>query len=711
MNLFFIYETECVFKNRIVDYFKVNHTHNCYKSCNLNEIKEEDFIIWFLENESFKNLLNLNSNIRELLSNNILFITAFEKDKILIGPNYIPNKNSGIDSSLFFFYNEKYKKIDEHLSSEIKLSSFESIPNGLFGEKIFFHLASKIENQILDHQLKLDSFFYNKVENFDLSTLKTEIKYIYPVFEKITPRLPKNLISDLNFIEKGKNNFNFSRKKKNNKYNRVGVVGGGTAGYLSAIALKTKYPDLHVSLIESSKIPIIGVGEATTPTLLRFLFKYLKFDKQEFYEKVQPTWKLGIKFFWGKPEADYFNYPFGENDLIAAFLNNNINEGSLASILMNDDSSFILKKDENDYSSFFNQNKIDYAFHLDNKKFVLYLKEKANAIGVELIDDTIEEVFTENFEKIDSLLSQKRLKYKFDFYIDCSGFKSLLIDKLDSKFVSFDNNLITDRALVGNVPNNGNFKPYTSAYSMKNGWCWNIPMRDSDHIGYVYSSKYCSELQAKKELSIKYPNINNLRLIEFKSGRHNSYIKGNVVAIGNSFGFVEPLESSGIHLIIKHIESFVNNFEILQEDDNNIIKDFLNNDIIKRWDYLKWFLSIHYKFNNKFDTPFWKYCRENIDLSDFQYLIDIYNSYGPLQTLNDDLANSVRSSFKDNLFGFYGIDNILLGQGVIPNNINKFNKVGEELWKFNVETWKEISKNTIPLKGDIDFLTKYPNII
>ena len=174
----------------------------------------------------------------------------------------------------------------------------------------------------------------------------------------------------------------------------IGIVGGGTAGYFTALALRAKLPHLQVTMVDSSKIPIIEVGEATTPPIIEFLHRYLGFGYQEFYEKVQPTWKLGIKFLWGLPGDYHFDFPFGDYSFLEeAFLSDNdINSLSLQSLMMSSNRGFVLEFDQDTHhKALFDVMAGAYAYHLDNKKLVAFLKEKAYEAGVEHIDAVISE--------------------------------------------------------------------------------------------------------------------------------------------------------------------------------------------------------------------------------------------------------------------------------------------------------------------------------
>jgi len=316
----------------------------------------------------------------------------------------------------------------------------------------------------------------------------------------------------------------------------------------------------------------------------------------------------------------------------------------------------------------------------------------------------------DNKRGIKSLLDKENNSYSADMFVDCSGFYSFLLEKkLGSAYISYKNSLFTDTAIVGSVDNKGEVRPFTQATTMDNGWCWSVPMRGEDHRGYVFSSDHCSIEHAEAEMRALNPAIGPLSIKKFKTGRHEHYVFGNVVSIGNSYGFVEPLESTGIHMIIHHISTLVSNFEDLK--DNESLHRLLNKDMGQRWDYLRGFLAIHYKFNKKSNSEFWRDARNNVSIEGFEEIIDIYKTMGPLSSLNLSTIGLVEKQIHDSLFGIHGIDTILLGQGFLPDNINDFKVINEKIWNNNLNTWKEIVNISVPLKHDIDILTKNPSLI
>ena len=489
------------------------------------------------------------------------------------------------------------------------------------------------------------------------------------------------------------------------RYRSVGVIGGGTAGYISAIALKKLVPGLDVTLIESKHIPIIGVGEATTPFILSLLHQDLKLDITDFYLRVQPTWKLGIKFFWGRPGEYYFNYPFGKNDIAGGlYYDNDVLKGSLTSLMMRDNRGMMLKYPGDRYRPLLDKTR--FAYHLDNGRFVNYLKETALELGVRHLERTISGVSQKPNGDIEAVVDDAGQHLQFDLFIDCSGFRSLILgNTLKDEFISYKPALFTDSAIVANVPNHGFIKPYTLAESMDHGWCWNIAMRDADHRGYVYASEFCSADEAHAEMKRKNPEMGEARQVRFRSGRHRHFWRHNVVAVGNSYGFVEPLESTGIHMILMEITEFIRHFpkDEVEEQANRIL---VNYQIGNHWDYLRDFLALHYKFNHKFETDFWKTCHRETQIGSLEPLVDLFQAVGPLSYITDEQYRDILTRpVYDDIFGLSGIDHLLFGQGLRPKKM-LLPTESEEHYRQRIRASEVLLKKCLPQRETLELLEK-----
>ena len=237
----------------------------------------------------------------------------------------------------------------------------------------------------------------------------------------------KTLIHQFNMDKKAMNDpdpFYFDLQARDgDMYKNVCILGGGIAGYLTALAFR-RFFDIPVTVIESSRIPPIGVGEATTPLMADYLFGVLGLDKREFYEIVEPTWKLGIKFFWGLPGDYCFNYPFDAKDILSAYLHHgDMNACSLNSLLMSNDSSFIARVEEDGKTAYHSLSKtLKYAYHMDNQRFIGFLKRKSMEAGACLLDEEIKDaVLGENGFEIDYLVNDSGQRFQYDVYVDCTG--------------------------------------------------------------------------------------------------------------------------------------------------------------------------------------------------------------------------------------------------------------------------------------------------
>jgi tryptophan 7-halogenase len=494
-------------------------------------------------------------------------------------------------------------------------------------------------------------------------------------------------------------------------FSHIGILGGGTAGYLTALAFRKKYPALGITLIESSDIPVIGVGEATTPLIVDFLHNYLQLDIVDFYQKVQPTWKLGIKFLWGQPAPYSFINPFGTDDLLMTeFQDGNLNHSTLESILISYDKGMIVQEPiSGELTSI--MNKVGYAYHLDNKLLLSYLKQKILEAGVIILDNKIKGYDLDpESSGISALITEQGAKLKFELYIDCSGFRSFLLGgALKSEFISFQSSLYTDTAVTGIIENDQNtIPPYTLAETMNHGWNWQIPLRKQHHRGYVFSSAFCNEDQAWTEMQLLNPGIKDPGLVRFASGRREEFWLKNVVGIGNSYGFVEPLESTGIHMIIEEIRTLIDNFP--QRKSDKAIQKFINEKIGLQWDYLRWYLALHYKYNQRLNTPFWLECRQNTNISGAADLVDLYREEGPLYLKTSVTPQLFRSFFHDTVFGPFGFDYILMGQK-IPFRAKYEAKDDRKQWMHKRQYRRDLADRAMDQRSALSLIDRHTHLL
>lgn len=431
---------------------------------------------------------------------------------------------------------------------------------------------------------------------------------------------------------------------------------------MAALALRARRPDVGVTLIQSSRVPIIGVGESTTPVMVAFLHGYLGLDIDEFMARVQPTWKIGVKLLWGQPDDYYFNFPFDAHGLRDSYAHSgDINSCSLGSLLMTAGSGLHLQRANWSYQSLLPV--LPYAYHLDNRRLVAHLKDRAKAVGLNEVDALLVGAERNPEGGISAMIADDGTRFDYDLYLDCSGFASRLLGQaLGTPFISFESSLFTDRAIVASVPHGGVFGPCTVAETMDSGWCWSLPQADEDHRGYVFSSRFITADEAADEMRTKNPGMSEPRQVNFTSGRRTDWWRHNVVGIGNAYGFVEPLEATALHMIVREITHLVANLEVgLRCQD---VRDDLNQGIGACWDYIRGHLALHYKFNQKATTPFWRACREHTDLGVLRSVVDDALGRGRLvdrpQEAPDGARYALRSIADET-------DLLLLGQKVFPS--------------------------------------------
>ena len=483
----------------------------------------------------------------------------------------------------------------------------------------------------------------------------------------------------------------------------VGILGGGTAGYLTALALRRKVPGLAVTLIESPDVPIIGVGEATTPLMPQFLHVDLGLDIHRFFREVRPTFKLGIRFLWGLPETGDFHYPFGPVRFLEPLVHGgDPKEVSLQSLLMAA-GAVPLYAENGGWTCRLGT---EAAYHLDNERFVAYLKRRAAEAGVETIEATVVEVErSADSEEARALRTEDGQRLVFDLFVDCTGFRSLLLEPtLGSPWISFASSLWTDGAVVAPVPHGGTVQPYTTAETLSCGWCWSTPQADCDHRGYVFASAFQSPEDAEAEMRRGNPGMGEARLVRFKAGRHADFWKGNVVALGNAYGFVEPLESTALHMLIRQIGLLVRTFP-LRKGERGLPQE-LSRKVGGWWDYLSWFLALHYKFNRRIDSPFWRACRNDVDVSRHAGLLAAFRERGPLTY---DPAARAAFDYPDPLWGPEGIDAILLGQGVEGHRPRPL--LDRETWRAKMNQASAVAGRAERHEKALEILATHPALL
>jgi tryptophan halogenase len=443
---------------------------------------------------------------------------------------------------------------------------------------------------------------------------------------------------------------------------RIIVLGGGSAGFIAAVTLKKKLPRLTVHVIRSPDIGVIGVGEGTTAAFPRHFFEFLGYNARSFYEQAEPTWKLGLRFLWGPRDVFYYTF-LKEYEKREPALSRNIgffceDDCTLAgpcSMLMRHGKAF--PRRPGDLPAFHNH----HAFHIENKKLVSFLENLARAEGVEIQDATVERV-ERTGDGVGALILDNGERLSADLYVDASGFRSELLGQtLGESFISYDRSLFCDRAVIGGWPRSQEpILPYTTCETMNHGWAWQIEHEHFINRGYVFSSRFVSDDEARTELLAKNSSIDpeKTRVVKFRAGRYARSWVGNVVAIGNSAGFVEPLEATALQVICVEASTLADSLIDSELDPGLRLIALYNRFNSEQWDEIRDFLAVHYKFNTRLDTEFWRACRSDTDLGEAQGVVDFYQENGPSVVAGPVLLRPTNS------FGLDGYLALLIGQRV-----------------------------------------------
>jgi len=398
--------------------------------------------------------------------------------------------------------------------------------------------------------------------------------------------------------------------------NKIIIVGGGSAGWMTAATLIKTFPNKDITLIESPNIPIVGVGESTIGGI-KFWTKYLEIDDKDFLKHTDGSYKLSIKFTDFGKKGTSFHYPFGEPHT----------DGNSAGL-----NDWWFKKflnpelDNSDYATchfpqmaLVNNNKIDYnnpqiipfdfdkhtAYHFDATKFGLWLRDHyCLPKGVKHIKEDVTSI-----EKNDNGIKSLNNKHTADLFIDCTGFKSLLLgETLEEPFESYSDMLPNNSAWATRIPYENKeeeLQAFTNCTALGNGWVWNIPLWSRIGTGYVYSDKYISDEEALEEFKEHLGRDDlEFKKLKMRVGIHNRLFVKNVAAIGLSAGFIEPLESNGlftVHEFLMRLVRTLNRGEISQWDKDNytyqckrLFRDFAE------------FVAMHYSMSQRTDTKYWK---------------------------------------------------------------------------------------------------------
>jgi len=439
------------------------------------------------------------------------------------------------------------------------------------------------------------------------------------------------------------------------------IIGGGTAGWSTALNFSSK-TNHNITVVSSKEIPIIGVGESTTGQFSDLIKNNL--DEVDFFKKTGSTYKLGIKHVNWLNGNDYFNSPLGydisDYDYYRLYhiAENKKFVSTQASLMENNQLPFV-----NNIPIQLNHT----AYHLDTFKVGQYIKDYLiKEKKVKYIDGKVVKVNKDEKGNVKSVYTDNQSEINGDLFVDCSGFRRLLCDNV--KFKSYEDNLLVNKAVTFHIKNKEDtiIKNYTQATALKHGWLWEIPLQHRKGCGYVFCDKFISDDEAIQEIE-EYigEKIEVQKIISFNSGRLEKPYHKNVLTIGLSTAFVEPLEATSIHMSVFQVNYFIYCMEKGLED--------YNKNICEKWDNIRDFIILHYR-SKRTDTEFWKQASSNDRLTNsLKHMLDLWKTRPP-----------VGSDY--NIFSKLALGNtlwlqILLGMNILDSSLVKQDLISKSLYE------------------------------
>ena len=487
-----------------------------------------------------------------------------------------------------------------------------------------------------------------------------------------------------------------------NKKLRVVVAGGGTAGWMTAAALAGTLGDcIELTLVESDAIGTIGVGESTIPPIVLFN-RLLGIGEAEFMRATQATFKLGIKFENWKDVGETYFHSFGttgKDHWSAGFQHfwlHGLTQGQQHSY---DDYCLELKAALDGKFAHLPDDKMNYAYQLDSGLYAAFLRKRAEGDGATRIEGKIAEVELDGESgNIAALRLDGDRRIEGDLFIDCTGFRALLIEgALHAGFDDWTHYLPCDSAIAVQTASVRPPVPYTRAIAHDAGWQWRIPLQHRQGNGIVYCSRYLDKDAALERLlgSVEGQVLTQPNFIRYTTGARRKQWHRNCVAIGLSGGFMEPLESTSIHLIQRAVLRLIRMLPggLVSERD---IAEF-NDQQLTDMDQIRDFLILHYKVTERRDSPFWRHCAALPMPDSLEQKIELFRETGRVFRKNEELF--VENSWVQ----------VMMGQGIMPESYHPIAAKlrPEELDKFLAMLRDSVAKTVAGLPDHQTYIARY----
>jgi tryptophan halogenase len=483
---------------------------------------------------------------------------------------------------------------------------------------------------------------------------------------------------------------------------RVVIAGGGTAGWTAAAALSQQLgPLLDITLVESEEIGTVGVGEATIPTIRTF-HALLGLDEREFMRATQATFKLGIGFDDWARIGDRYIHAFGEIGK-STWMGGFHNMWLMAKAAGFGDAlgDYCLEHQAAEAGKFVlsEQAPMNYAYHFDAGLYARYLRSIYEPRGVKRIEGKISSVEQNPANGyVTALVMESGLRLEGDLFIDCTGFRGLLIEQtLKAGYDDWRHWLPTDSALAVQTSFTDRILPYTRSMARSAGWQWRIPLQHRVGNGLVFCSAHISEENARAELlaNLKGSPLFEPRLIRYVTGRRRKSWDKNVVALGLASGFLEPLESTSIHLIQVGVTRLIKLFPFGGEFE--ALSARFNAQSNTELERIRDFVILHYKLTERDDTPFWRACREMAIPDSLAERIALFRESGHAYQAGDDLFSVTSWAF------------VMLGQRLMPRQYHRMGALlGEQRVRKALETLKgSIARGVAAMPLHKEFVRSY----
>lgn len=433
---------------------------------------------------------------------------------------------------------------------------------------------------------------------------------------------------------------------------KICIVGGGSAGWIAAALLSEHFKGkvAEIELVESDDIGIVGVGESTIPPFLQMLTR-LGINEQDFLKEVQGSFKLGILFKDWKLKGEEYIHPFGYfgvpvelGDLYQVWLRaraegytRGLQEFAAASVMLNEDRFTLpFKAPRTPIAS------ASYAVHIDARKMARFLRRFSEARGVTRTEGIVENVTQHPNGFVESVILKDGRRIEADFFIDCTGFRALLINKtLGVGYHDWSQWLLSNRAVALQVTNPTPPGPYTLAHAQDAGWCWRIPLQQRSGVGYVFCDRYCSDDEALATLLKQADGepVVDPWIIPFKTGMREKLWDKNVLSLGLAGGFIEPLESTALHLIYRGMDFFLR-FMPDADCDPVLITEY-NQRMTQDYEEIRDFVIMHYAMTQRDDNAYWREIRNMEMPESLSSKIDLFKVNGTIREGVDLMFRSV----------------------------------------------------------------------